>query len=186
MSVRTKRWSRAEYDQLVERGAFPQGARVQLLDGEIVEMTPQIPDHALAVRAAEEALRRVFTHGYDVRVRMPLAIGDESEPEPDVAVVRGHFRDYRTHPLTAALVVEVADTSLEFDRSRNAARYASGKIPEYWIVNLVDRQVEVFRDAAGSQTGEAAYQTQFSAAVGDSVAPLPHPERRIEVISLLP
>jgi Uma2 family endonuclease len=149
-------------------------------------MTLQSPDHALAVRAVEEALRRVFTHGYDVRVRMPLAIGDESEPEPDVAVVRGHFRDYRTHPLTAALVVEVADTSLEFDRSRNAARYASGKIPEYWIVNLVDRQVEVFRDAAGSQTGEAAYQTQFSAAVGDSVAPLPHPERRIEVISLLP
>jgi Uma2 family endonuclease len=133
----------------------------------------------------EEALRRVFTHGYDIRVHMPLAIGDESEPEPDVAVVRGHFRDYRTHPLTATLVVEVADTSLEFDRSRNAARYASGEIAEYWIVNLVDRQVEVFRDVIVSR-GNAAYQTQFSAVVGDTVAPLPHPERRIEVISLLP
>jgi len=149
-------------------------------------MTLQSPDHALAVRAVEEALRRVFTHGYDIRVGMPLALGDESEPEPDVAVVRGHFRDYRTHPLTAALVVEVADTSLEFDRSRNAARYAAGEIPEYWIVNLVDRQVEVFRDAGASPPGEAAYQTRFAAGVGDSVAPLLHPERRIEVITLLP
>jgi len=124
--------------------------------------------------------------GYDIRVRMPLAIGDGSEPEPDVAVVRGHFRDYRTHPLTAALVVEVADSNLEFERSRKASRYASAEIPEYWIVNLVDRQVEVFRDPAASPRGEAAYQTQFSAGVGDTVAPLPHPERRIEVISLLP
>jgi Uma2 family endonuclease len=149
-------------------------------------MTPQSPDHALAVRAMEEALRHVFTHGYDIRVRMPLAIGDAQEPEPDVAVVRGHFRDYRTHPLTATLVVEVADSSLEFERSRKASRYAAGEIPEYWIVNLVDRQVEVFRDPAVSLAAEAAYQTQFSAGVGDTVAPLPHPERRIEVISLLP
>ncbi|TMI77486.1 MAG: Uma2 family endonuclease [Bacillati bacterium ANGP1] len=149
-------------------------------------MTLQSPDHALAVRAVEEALRRVFTHGYDIRVGMPLALGDESEPEPDVAVVRGHFRDYRTHPLTATLVVEVADTSLEFDRARNAARYASGEIPEYWIVNLVDRQVEVFRDAGASPAGDTAYQTRFAAAVGDIVAPLLHPERRIEVITLLP
>ena len=134
----------------------------------------------------EEALRRVFTHGYDIRVQMPLAIGDESEPEPDVAVVRGHFRDYRTHPLTATLVVEVADTSLEFDRSTKAARYASAEIPEYWIVNLVDRQAEVFRDAGAPPAGEAVYQTRFVAAVGDTVAPILHPERRIEVISLLP
>lgn len=180
MIIRAKRWSRAEYDQLVERGALAPGARVQLLDGEILEMTVQTPDHALAVRAVEEALRRVFTHGYDVRVHMPLAIGDASEPEPDVTVVRGHFRDFRTHPLTAVLVVEVADTSLEFDRSRNAARYAAGGIPEYWIVNLLERQVEVSRDPDGG------YQTRFSAAVGDTVAPLPHPEHRIEVISLLP
>src|SRR2546426_11817923 len=172
-----KRWSRAEYDHLVERGVFPPDARVQLIDGEILEMTLQSPDHALAIRAVEEALRRVFTHGYDIRVRMPLAIGDESEPEPDVAVVRGHFRDYRTHPLTAALVVEGADSSLEFDRSTKAARYASAEIPEYWIVNLVDRQAEVFRDAGAPPAGEAAYQTRFVAALGDTLAPLLHPER---------
>src|SRR5436853_3869857 len=140
-------------------------------------MRLQSPDHALAVRAVEEALRRVFTHGYDIRVGMPLALGDEAEPEPDVAVVRGHVRDYRTHPLTAALVVEVADTSLEFDRARNAARYASGEIPEYWIVNLVDRQVEVFRDAGASPAGDTAYQTRLGAAVGDIVGPLLHPAR---------
>ncbi len=149
-------------------------------------MTPQSPDHALAVRAVEEAFRRVFTHGYDVRVQMPLGVGEDSEPEPDVAVVRGHFRDFRTHPLTAEIVVEVADSTLEFDRSRKAARYASARIPEYWIVNLVDRRVEVFRDPAKSPAGEAVYQTQFSADVGDTVAPLLHPNHQIEVIALLP
>src|SRR6266513_3910296 len=118
MSGRTQRWYRAEYDQLVVRGAFPPGARLQLLDGEFLEMTPQSPDHALAVQAAEEALRRVFTHGYAVRVQMPLGVDDDSEPEPDVAVVRGHFRDFGARPLTEGLVVEVADKSLEFDRSR--------------------------------------------------------------------
>ena len=186
MSVRTKRWTRAEYDQLVVRGVFPPGPRVQLLDGEILEMTPQSPDHALAVQAAEEALRRVFTHGYDVRVRMPLGVDDDSEPEPDVAVVRGNFRDFRTHPLTAELVVEIADTSLEFDRSRKAARYAAAGIPEYWIVNLVDRWVEVFRDPQRTRAGEPAYQAQFSANIGDTVVPLLHPNHQIEVISLLP
>ena len=171
---------------MVARGAFPPGARVQLLEGEILEMTPQSPDHALAVRAAEEALRRVFTHGYDVRVRMPLGVDDDSEPEPDVAVVRGNFRDFRTHPLTAELVVEVADTSLEFDRSRKAARYASAGIPEYWVVNLVERRVEVFRDPQRTPAGEPAYQAQFFANIGDMVAPLLHPNHHIEVISLLP
>lgn len=186
MGVRPKRWTRGEYDQLVAAGAFPPGARVQLLDGEIREMTPQSPDRALAVRAVEEALRRVFTHGYDVRVHMPLGVGDDSEPEPDLAVVRGHFRDFRTHPLTAELVVEIADPSLEVDRSRMAVRYASAGIPEYWAVNLMERRVEVFRDPPQPPAGEAAYQTQFSAGVGDTVAPLLHPDHRIEVISLLP
>ena len=186
MDVPAKRWTRAEYDQLVAGGAFPPGARVQLLDGEIREMTPQSPDHALAVRAVEEALRRVFTHGYDIRVHMPLGVGDDSEPEPDVAVVRGHFRDFRTHPLTAELVVDIADQSLEFTMSRTVARYASAGIPEYWVVNLVERRVDVFRDPQRTPGAEPAYQARFPANIGDMVAPLLHPNHRIEVISLLP
>jgi Uma2 family endonuclease len=181
MNVRTKRWTRAEYDSLVANGAFPPGSRVQLLDGEILETTPQSPEHAMAVQAVQETLRSVFGDAYTIRVHMPLGVGDVSEPEPDVAVVRGHFREYRQHPESAVLMVEVADSSLEFDRSGKAVRYASGEISEYWIVNLVDRRLEVFRDPDGS-----AYRTRLILDAVENVAPLAHPDSLVLVSSLLP
>jgi Uma2 family endonuclease len=98
MNVRTKRWTRAEYDRLVANGAFPPGSRVQLLDGEILEAIPQSPDHAKAVQAVQETLRSVFGNAYTIRLQMPLGVGDVCEPEPDIAVVRGHFREHRQHP----------------------------------------------------------------------------------------
>jgi Uma2 family endonuclease len=105
---------------------------VLLIDGEILEMTPQSRAHAVATRAVEEALRAAFPTGYNIQVQMPLALDPAAEPEPDVAVVPGSFRDYLdAHPEHAVLIVEVADTSLEFDRTRKADLYARGRIPEY-------------------------------------------------------
>jgi len=147
MSIRTKRWSREEYERAVAGGTFAPDARLQLIEGEIVEMTPQGAAHVAAVRAVEEAVRALFGSGYDVRVQAPLALLPDSEPEPDVAVVSGSFRDYREHhPTTAILVVEVADTSLEFDRTRKMTVYAQSGIPEYWLLNLPARRLEVYRD----------------------------------------
>ena len=182
MSVRAKVWMREEYDRLVASGGFQPGSRVQLIRGEIVEMAPQGAGHATGIRLAQTQLERLFTHGFDVRAQLPLALGRWSEPEPDVAVVRGSIEDYRDrHPDTAALVVEVADSTLEFDRTRKHQVYAEAGVAEYWIVNIVDRMLEVYRDPYG-----AAYRNSLRFSPGEVVAPLAAPAGAVNVSDLMP
>jgi Uma2 family endonuclease len=147
MSIQLKRWTRAEYESMIALGVLTPESHVQLLDGEILQMTPQGAPHQTGVGLVSEILRSVVQSGYHVRVQAPLAIAFDGEPEPDVAVISGVIRDYATqHPATAALVVEVADTSLDLDRGRKQAAYARAGIPEYWILNIPDRALEVYRD----------------------------------------
>lgn len=182
MSVRAKLWTRDEYDRLIAAGAFHAGTRAQLVQGEIVEMTPQSAAHATALRRLQKTLDAVFGEGYDVRPQLPLALGEQSEPEPDVAVVPGSLGDYRArHPSTAALVVEVADTTLHFDRSRKQEMYAQAQIPEYWIINLVDGVLEVYRDPQGS-----AYRTVLRLNPGETITPLAAPAAPLKISDLLP
>src|SRR5919201_1159389 len=141
-----RRWTRVEYEQLVERGVFTPGERIELIDGLLVVAEPQSSSHFTAVRLVERTLARVFGEGWDVRPQGPIALDETSEPEPDVAVVRGHPRDYAAaHPADPVLVVEVPLPSLAFDRQHKASLYARAGRPEYWIVNLVDRVLEVHR-----------------------------------------
>jgi Uma2 family endonuclease len=118
-----------------------------------------------------------------------MAIGDDSEPEPDLCVVQGSARDYEgEHPNTAALVLEVADTTLSMDRRVKASLYASAGIPDYWILNLRDRVLEVQRDpeaAAGAAFG-FRYRTTLRFDEGASVTPLRAPGHAIAVADLLP
>lgn len=182
MSVRTKLWTREEYDRLVSAGAFRPEARVQLIQGEIVEMAPQSAQHATALRRLQKAMDTIFREGHDVRAQLPLVLGMQSEPEPDIAVVPGSLDEYRAHhPATAVLVVEVADTTLDFDRSRKQQMYAQAGIPEYWIVNLVNGVLEVYRDPQGS-----AYRTTLRLAAGETVAPLAKPAVQMKVGDLFP
>jgi len=181
MSVRAKVWMREEYDRLVASGGFQPGSRVQLIRGEIVEMAPQGAGHATGIRLAQTQLERLFTHGFDVRAQLPLALGRWSEPEPDVAVVRGSIHDYRErHPDGAVLVVEVADATLDFDRTRKQQVYAEAGIAEYWIVNLVDRMLEVYRDPQGG-----AYRRTRRLNPDDVVSPLAAPGNTVRVADLL-
>ena len=144
---RMRLWDRDEYERMIETGILGPGDRVELLEGEIVEMSPEKSRHATAVDLALECLRKAFGPGFTVRVQHPLSLGDRSEPQPDLAVVEGLPRDYADrHPGEAALVVEAADTSLEHDRARKARVYAQAGIPEYWIINLVEQRLEVHRD----------------------------------------
>src|SRR5262249_52853182 len=109
----------------VESGILSPKERVELLEGDIVRMWPQGPAHAVAVANTEQALRRVFGSGYHARVQMPFVTGDNSEPEPDVAIVPGHPRNYILgHPSTAILLVEVADTTLDYDRRHKGPAHA--------------------------------------------------------------
>jgi Uma2 family endonuclease len=188
-SIRTKRWTRAEYDRLVELGAFGPADRLELLAGDLVVCEPQGTPHMTAIRAAEEALRRCFGPGWEVRTQAPVALDDESEPEPDVVVAPGTFRDYRhAHPSRPVLLVEVADASLGSDREHKGSLYARAGVPEYWIVNLIDTTLEVYRDPAPDPTAAHGwrYRSATTMGAGDQVSPAAAPGAPIPVAELLP
>ena len=179
---RPYRWSRAEYDRAVEAGVFEADARAELLEGNVLAMNPQGSRHATGVELAGEALRKAFGNRCRVRMQLPLAAGADSEPEPDAAVVEGGIRDHLdAHPGSALLVLEVADDSVRRDRTLKQRVYARCGIPEYWLVALPDRRLEVFRDPT-----DDGYRTVSLHRAGDAVAPLARPLAPIAVDDLLP
>lgn len=136
---------------MVELGLF-QDERVELLRGVLVTMSPQYAPHASTVQALTELLAEQLRKRFGLRVQLPLALSEDSEPEPDVAIVpRGNYAT--EHPTTALLVIEVSDSSLDKDRKK-AAIYARADIPEYWIVNLEGRTVEVYSSPDGDRYAE--------------------------------
>lgn len=174
---------------MAEAGVFRPDERVELIGGRIVAMSPQNSPHFTAIRLVEEALRTIFGAGYDVRVQGPLDLSPSSQPEPDIAVVRGTVRDYASaHPTTALLVVEVSESSLAFDRGEKASLYANAGIPEYWIMNLVDRRLDVYRDPVpmpGQSYGHG-YQSYTPYFAVDTVTPLAASQGSLGVADLLP
>src|SRR3990172_6380585 len=141
-----RRWTRAEYDRLVDLGVL-HGEPLELIGGQLVVAEPQGSHHATAIGAVDDALRAALPPGWVVRAEMPVAPDAESEPEPDLAVVPGERANYRAdRPARPALVVEVAESSLAFDREDKGSLYARGGVRDYWIVNLVERGLGGYRD----------------------------------------
>ena len=185
---RAFRWTRDDYYRLLDQGMFD-GRRVELIDGEILEMPAQKDAHAWSVGASEDELRAVAGPGHWVRCQMPLHLSQWSDPEPDVAVVVGDRASWKGkgHPKSALLVVEVSEKTLAFDRTLKQAIYAAAGIREYWIVNLVDQRLEVHRDPVpDSQNARASrYASVTSLAAGEFVVPLAFPAARIAVADLI-
>src|SRR5438093_10187695 len=122
------RWTRSDYYKMAEAGLL-EDKRVELIEGQVIEMTPTGSLHATAVVLAARRLERVFGAGYFARWQMPLAVMPNTELEPDLAIVKGHVRDYKdSHPKTAALIVEVAESSLIQDRTKKAEIYGRAGI----------------------------------------------------------
>ncbi len=160
------RFTREEYYRMGEAGLFD-GKRVELLDGEIIATAPQNPPHAGATGHLTALLVRSLGTTFSVRIQLPIVLNDWSEPEPDVAICRLDLDDYmRAHPKAddVLLVIEVADASLSYDRSRKVTAYAGSNIPEYWIVNLVDRRIEMLSDP---DPGAQRYRTEKHAVAGN-------------------
>ena len=179
------RWSVDEYYKMDELGLF-QGRRVQLIRGEIIEMAPMGTPHSTAVRLAVSCLRKVFGAGFVIDSQLPLRLGKLDEPEPDVAVIEGDIRDFAdAHPVTARLIVEVADSSLKLDRGRKAELYAENGIEEYWIVNLKQRQLEVFRKPIVDDE-TADYAEKLILTEEGFVSPRERPNSKLKVRDMLP
>lgn len=176
------RWNRDVYDRAVEAGVFGPDDRMELIEGELVMTAPHGSRHATAIRLVDRVLTRVVGEDCIVQCQLPLAIADDSEPEPDVAVVEGEIVDYRdAHPSAALLVVEVVDDSLRRDRMVKRRLYARCGIPEYWIVSLPDACLEVYRDPAGDD-----YREVTVLRAGEVVTPLARQAATVAVSDLLP
>jgi len=183
--VRIRRWTRREYERMIDRGIFRPDDRLELIDGQMVVKEPQDSDHFTAILLVADTLRAAFGPGWLVRPQGPVALDDRSEPEPDVSVVQGSPRDYREgHPVRPVLVVEVSKTRLAFDRARKATLYARNGVEDYWIVNVLDRVLEVYREP--SRGGRAGYGSVRTLSAGESVTPLAVPAALILVADLLP
>jgi Uma2 family endonuclease len=156
-----------QYEAMVASGVFRGRERFHLINGYLVAKMTQNDPHATADELCGDALDRIVPAGWHVRAAKPIRIPSQaSKPEPDRCVVRGSIRDYARRspePADIALVAEIADSSLSEDRKR-ALLYARAGIPVYWIVNLIDRQVEVYTDP-----NPAGYQARQDDHDGDSV-----------------
>lgn len=150
-------WTKPQYHELGDMGWF-QDARVELIEGEVIQMSPISAPHWTAVALASEALRAVFSEGWLVMVQNSFDGGPRSEPEPDNAVLAGKPRDFaHALPSAAALIVEVSLTTLAYDRTRKASLYAQAGIEDYWIINLKAGQVEVHRKPGTLTDGASGY-----------------------------
>ena len=146
LAPKTRRWTRVEYERLVECGVFQPGERLELLDGLLVVREPQSSRHAAGIRRVIAELRRALGNTWQIDCQLPIALDDDSEPEPDVAVVPGDARSYRdAHPSHPVLIVEIAESSYRIDRAYKAGLYARAGIPEYWIVDVTRGALEVHR-----------------------------------------
>lgn len=187
--TRTRRFTRAEYERLIDLGVFQPGEEIELIGGELVVAEPQGAPHYTAIRKIAKALEAAFGPGWEVRTEGPIGLDDESEPEPDVAVVPGAPDDYaRAHPSRPALTVEVAESSLALDRQRKGSLYARAGLPDYWVLNLVDRVLEVYREPAPDSAAPFGWRYGRSEVFEASarVTPLAAPGSSIPVSQLLP
>jgi Uma2 family endonuclease len=175
---------------MIEHGLLHEDERVELIDGEILMMAPtQHSPHAALVTHFDKVVETAFGPDYHVRVQMPFALDPMSEPAPDLAVVAGAPLDYFDgHPQRTALIIEVADTTLSFDRRRKGSLYARAGVPEYWIVDVNRRALEVHRDPSEDPDARYgwAYRTVTRLRAGDVVVPLGAPGAAIAIADLLP
>ena len=140
------------YERMIDSGSIGEDEPIELLNGVLVRKMPKNPKHAVATELGRRAIEKAIPSGWHVRGEGPVRIPNYDEPEPDLAVVRGDVDEYSARhpgPGEIALLVEVADGSLARDRGEKRDIYARAGIAFYWIVNLADRQIEVYANPVG-------------------------------------
>ena len=174
-----------EYERIIAARAI-ETEGIELIDGYLVKKMGKNPPHSWSTKVLLKALERLLIPGWTWRLEQPVRIPEYDEPEPDIAIVRGSDNDYKYRtpvPADVALLVEVSESTLDRDRGEKLSAYASGGIPVYWIVNLVDGQVEVY-----TGPGPAGYQSRRIFSPGDEVPVVIDGNElgRIAVVAILP
>lgn len=184
---RRKQWTCDEFHRVGDSGAF-EGQNLILIDGEILEMPAAGSAHDVAMTLLDDQLRKIFSSGFVIRSQMSLVLGKSIDPIPDLVVVQGSPRDFLQKPTTALLVAEVSDSSLDYDTNDKASLYAAARIADYWVVDLVNRQLIVHRNPQvdASKTFGFAYANVTSYFPGQSASPLAAPNSAARVGDLLP
>lgn len=165
------------YHKLGELGALPE--KTELLEGVVIQKMPKNPKHTETLQRLFKLFLNHFKEEYEVRKEEPIVLG-ESEPEPDLAIVDKKESGYfDAHPNHSHLIIEVANTSLALDRSK-AQIYAKGKIPEYWIVNLLENTIEVYRNPIQSE-----YSEKRLFRIDEEVSPIIDKNLKIRLLDLI-
>jgi Uma2 family endonuclease len=182
-----RRWTRREYDYLIALGVLHEGEAIELIGGQIVVAEPKAGSHAAAVRRTADALRAIFGRRGVVRVQTPIPLDDVSEPQPDVAIVPGPWHDEPDGPpVRPALIVEVAEASLAFDRSYKGSLYARAGVADYWIVDVRQRALEVHREPVAVPAARFGWRYGRVRTLKDdsTVSPLAAPRASIAIARL--
>ncbi|NJO43299.1 MAG: Uma2 family endonuclease [Cyanobacteria bacterium RU_5_0] len=182
VSTKAKRWTVDDYHRMVETGILTEGDRVELLEGQIIEMNPQLPPHAATTQRAFRYLDRLLETVAYVRMQLPITLRPKSEPEPDIAVVRidaHEYGDRHPTPDDIFLIIEVADSTLLGDRQQKAPIYSKAGIADYWILDVNTRQVYVFREPT-----QEGYQQEVILAANTLLAPIAFPAIKIPLNQL--
>ncbi len=182
--VKARRFTRSEYHGMAELGFF-EGQHVELIEGEIVMMSPQKPRHSMHSKRIADILTKAFGPGYFALNHSPIELPGGSEPEPDVAIIKGREEDFLDiNPTMAELVVEVSLSTYAYHRGRKASIYARGGVRDYWIVNLLKNQLEVFRDPRKMSAKVFAYSSIRILLPDSTVSPLAMPKSKVAVNDL--
>jgi len=188
-AVTAKRFSIAEYHRLGELGFFEPDDRIELIRGEIIIMAAKGRLHSVCNSLLVEELIILLARRARVRAQEPIILTDDSEPEPDVVIARNRSDNYlSSHPEPAdiLLVIEVADSTLKYDRRTKLPLYAETGIPNYWIFNLVDNQLEMHSEPYRKQNGSFSYQLQRVVLPNQTVVIPGFPELSLDLSAVFP
>ena len=178
-TTKLRPWTVDEYHRMIEAEILTTEDRVELLEGQITQMSPQQPPHAATTQRTFNYLSRLLVGKAFLRMQLPITLPPNSEPEPDIAVVRINLREYIDGHPTADdifLLIEVADRTLNSDRTSKARIYAQARIPEYWIIDVNARQVYVLYEP-----GDETYRQETILSEGAKLSPLAFREIEVEV-----
>ncbi|BAQ66186.1 hypothetical protein GM3709_2951 [Geminocystis sp. NIES-3709] len=168
---------------MAEVGIFTDDEKVELIDGQIITMSSQSSFHAAAIRRTDRLFDKLFKENVIIQKQLPIIVNDFSQPEPDIAIVKYDPLDYDDRHLNVTevyLIIEIADTTLKTDLEVKRQLYASANIPEYWVLDLKQRQLHVYR-----QPQNQDYQRAIIVTHHDIVKPLNFSETEIKVSEML-